>query len=338
MVYSMSLKLDQLKGLRSSFCSCMSTIMRVLFAFILITMPGVRYAAAQSENLPVIRVGTSNIDASAIIYFAKDRGFFRKVGIRVQIEPGTNGAAAAAAVLSGTQDVGVSNVTSIAIAHTKHLPLVFIAPSALYSENAPTSALMVPMTSSIESGADLNGKTVAVDGLNNVTQIAADGWIDMHGGNSRTVHFVELPFSVMGSALERHAIDAAVIVEPALTLAKAYARDIGSPYSSIGKRFLINGWFADSSWIARNPDIVRRFADALREAAKWANSNQAESAPILVAHSKIPLRLVKHMTRARFAEVLDPVLIQPQIDAAVKYGVIANRFPAGNIMYSAVVP
>jgi NitT/TauT family transport system substrate-binding protein len=319
--------------MRNFACFGSQIVVRVLFTVILAL--GGACGSARAQDLPLVRVGTSSNDASAVIYFAQDRGFFNRAGIRVEIEPDSNGAAVATAVLSGALDVGVSNVVSIALAHSKNLPLAFIAPSAIYSSTAPTTVLMAEKKSPISSGSSLSGKIVAVDGLNNITQVAAQGWIDTHGGDSRTVRFVELPFSEMGSALQRHVVDAAVIAEPALTAAKSHARVIGNPLDSIGHHFLINAWFANTTWIAKNPDVVKRFAYAMSNAAKWANDHRGQSALILIAHSRIPAQVVAKMTRATYAETLDPSLIQPEIDAAVKYGIIKETFSASELIYGA---
>lgn len=306
---------------------------------VILTVPSAGTGIAHAQEMPLIRVGTSSADTAAIVYFAQDRGFFEKFGLRVEIQPNsatTNGASAASAVLSGAFDIAVSNIVSIAVAHAKHLPLLLIAPAGVYSSKSPIAVLLVAETSSFRSGSDLNGKTIAVDGIKNNTEVAAEGWIDAHGGNSRSVHYVELPFSEMGAALRRHTIDGAIISEPALTVAKAAGgvRIMGHPFDSIAHTFIINGWFARADWIAKNPEAVRRFAGALREAAKWANDNQALTAQILVAHSHIRKNVVTMITRAIYAENLTPALIQPNIDAAAKYGVLKTGFPASELIYS----
>jgi NitT/TauT family transport system substrate-binding protein len=288
--------------------------------------------AVQAENVPLIRVGTSSNDGSSVIFYAQDRGFFKKAGLNVEIEPFANGPAMASAVLSGALNVGVAPVVSIALAHLKDLPLIFIAPSAIYSAKAPIEALLVEKGSPITSGSDLMGKTVAVVSLNSLSQLGVEGWIDAHGGHAHSVRYVEMPFSEMMAALQRHPVDAAVIAEPALTLAKSNARVIGYPSNSIGRRFMLTGWFASTDWISKNPGTVARFTKALAEAAVWANDNQMLSAKILVAHTHISARIAAKMTRATFAERLTPLLVQPEIDAAAKYGILHNSFPASEII------
>jgi NitT/TauT family transport system substrate-binding protein len=310
--------------------------LHVLTAVLALVVPVA--GSAQTAPLATVRVGTTSNDTAAIIFIAQDRGFFERAGLKVDVQPNssTNGSSAATNVLSNSVDVAVSNVVSIAVAHAKHFPLQFIAPAGIYVSTTPIAALVVAKSSTIKTAADLDAKTtIAVDGLRNNTHIATLGWIDANGGDSHRAKFVELPFSEMAAALQRHTIDAAFISEPALTLAKEAGdvRIVGNPYDSIGRRFLINGYFSSTDWISKHPQEVARFAAAMTEAARWANNNRALSAPILVAHTKILPALVAKMTRATYGDVLTPAMIQPNINAATKYGLLTESFPARDIMY-----
>ncbi len=53
---------------------------------------------------------------------------------------------------------------------------------------------------------------------------------------------------------------------------------------------------------------------------------------MLADFSKIPLPVISKMTRAVLGTTLTPALIQPVIDAAVKYGALARSFNAAEII------
>jgi hypothetical protein len=73
-------------------------------------------------------------------------GIFKKYGLGVTIQSfSSNGPAMEAAVLSGSVDVGVSNVVALVISHTKGIPLTLVAPTGLYSSTVPITSLMVPL-------------------------------------------------------------------------------------------------------------------------------------------------------------------------------------------------
>ncbi|MGA2393195.1 MAG: ABC transporter substrate-binding protein, partial [Candidatus Lustribacter sp.] len=63
---------------------------------LLLAVVNVRSGDAQTMKLSVL---LPPVDTAAEIFIAQDMGFFAKQGLDVQIEPGTNGSAIAAAVL-----------------------------------------------------------------------------------------------------------------------------------------------------------------------------------------------------------------------------------------------
>ena len=286
---------------------------------------------AGAEANTTIRVATTPIELGAQVLYAQDQGFFKKAGVTVDIQLMDSGAAIAAAVASGSLDVAQSNIVSIATAHEKGLPFVLIAPAGLYNAGESTTSIAVAKNSTIKSGKDLENKTVAGNGLRNITQIGADAWMDKDGADSSKMRFIEMPFPQMGAALEAGRIDAAVIAEPELSTAVANgARIIGQPYSAINKQFLIGGWFTTSAWAKAHPDDTKRFVSAILEAGKWANGHRAESARILEKYTKI--KVSPAMRRTTYAERLNVADIQPLIDAAAKYKSLKSAFPASELI------
>jgi len=286
---------------------------------------------AGAQSTAKIRVATTPIELGAEVLYAQDQGFFKKAGVDVDVQIMDSGAAIAAAVASGSLDVAQGNLVTLATAHERGLPFVVVAPAGLYSANDPTTSLVVSKTSALKTAKDLEGKTVALNGLRNITQIGADAWIDQNGGDYAKVHYVEMPFPQMGAALEAGRIDAAVIAEPELSTALAGgARVIAQPYTSIAKQFLIGGWFTTGAWAKAHPAELKRFVGAIVEAGKWANGHRAESARILEKYTKI--RVSPSMKRTIYAERLNPGDIQPLIDAAAKYKSIKSGFPAAELI------
>ncbi len=287
--------------------------------------------AARAQALPVLRVATTPIELGAQVFYGKDEGFFKKAGLDVDARLMDGGAAIAAAVASGSLDIAQANLVSLATAHERGIPFIAIAPAGLYSEAAPTTNLVVAKSSTIKTGKDLENKTVAVNGLRNITQIGADGWVEQGGGDPDKVRFMEMPFPLMGAALQAGRIDAAVIAEPELSavVASGGVRIIGAPYDSIGKQFLIGAWFTTREWAKAHPDAVKRFVASIIEAGRWANGHRTESASILEKYTKI--HVGSGMRRTIFADRLDAALIQPLIDAAAKYKSIKKTFPASEL-------
>ncbi len=173
----------------------MALALAALFLFSPVTV------AAQTAPLETLRVGVLPAEICGGAFYGIDRGYFKRAGINVELQMFTNGNAIAAGLASGALDIGLSDVVSIMAAHARGLPLVYIAPSLLNTEKAPTFALIVAKDGPIHSAKDANGKTIAVNGLKNVSQLAFEAWVDNNGGDSKTIKWVEMPFPVMPGAI-----------------------------------------------------------------------------------------------------------------------------------------
>lgn len=295
---------------------------------------GVR--AVGAADPVTIRVGATANDTAAEVYYADELGFFKKRGLDVQIQNLSNGAAEAAAVAGGALDIGEQNIISMAHAHERGLNFMYLFPAGEFVNKESTTSLIVPTASTVKTGKDLEGKTLAVFALGDLAQIGAAAWIDKNGGDSTKVKFIEMPSSQVGAAVARGTIDGGVIAEPALRRAQdtGNVRVLAQPYSALGDRFMINGWFAKSDWIAKNPDAAKKFADAIAEAAIWANTHHQESAEILAKHSKVSLAVLSRMQRSTYGEKFDTKAMQSVIDSAVRYKGLAKPFAASEIVYA----
>jgi NitT/TauT family transport system substrate-binding protein len=210
---------------------------------------------------------------------------------------------------------------------------VLVAPGSVDVESVPTNALIVAPNSPIRTGRDLNGRTMATTTLRNIVQFAAQIWIDKNGGDSSTVHFVEMPFSEMVDALIAGRIDAAIVAEPFMGAAKGRTRFIGYPMSAIGSRVQLGGWIASLGWARANPAVVASFADAIAKTNAWANGHHDQTAAILVKIGKLDPQVALKMNRATYATQLIPSELQPAIDVAARYGAIPQPIPAQSLIF-----
>jgi NitT/TauT family transport system substrate-binding protein len=291
-------------------------------------------APSRSQSTPTLRVAYIAADDEAEAMYAKDAGFFTKAGLNVELQPMENAGAIATAIASNAIDVGFLPTIVLAIAHSKNIPLVAIAPGSVFRPTGPISALFVAPSAPIHKAADLNGKTIGVPGLASIAEYGARTWIDRNGGNASTVKFLEVPFPIMPEALNSGRIDAAMITEPFLTQAKKTERVLAAtPFAAIAPEFAFGVWVTTSAWAKDHPDAIGRFAAALRETAAWANKSHAASGAILQKYAKIDPSLVASMSRSQYAERIVPATMQPVIDLAAKYRSFPS-FSATQLIYS----
>ncbi len=293
-------------------------------------------AAAPAINVraaDTLRVLTSPGDSSATPFYAADRGIYKKYGLDVQVDVMANGGVIVPAVVGGAAQIGGTSVSTVAAAHERGVPLVALTPTSLYDHNAPTSLLLVAKDSPLRTARDLAGKTIAVNGLNTNSHIASMAWIDKNGGDAKASKYVEMVYSEMVPAITEGHVAAGLVIEPTLTVAKKTARVFALAYDAIAPHFYLGVNVARTDWVNANPDVAKRFVQAMAEAAVWANAHRGESLPIVAKYLKLDPATLAGMTRATYTDKMDPGEMQPLIDVSVKYGALPTSFPAKEIVW-----
>lgn len=297
-------------------------------------LPGI----AQAQSVPtVVKASWTPSDLSSPGFYAKDLGYLKDAGIDLQIAPNTSGAAVAAAVASGSIEIGFSNLLALVVAYEKGIPFTMIASGnlAIAGPHPAIGLLSVKSSSPIHTAKDLEGKTVAVDSLGSFSIPGVRNWMDKNGADSRTVHFVELPYSAMPAAIVADRVDAACLTYPAdPTLGQPgdALRLVAGVYNVIAQRFLFTAWFSTNAWVAAHSDVAKRFATVIRRASAWGNSHQAEGAAILAKYVGQTPAQINAAPRAVYGTELTPSLVQPTIDLLAKYRIIHAAFPASEMI------
>jgi NitT/TauT family transport system substrate-binding protein len=291
--------------------------------------------ATDAQSPQPLRVGCAPTDTYAQAYFAKDMGFFDAAGLDVTVETLASGAAITAALAGGSLDVGCGSPIQVGTAYERGVPFAFFAPGGIFAQNSPTTLLMVAKASPLTKPADLPGKTIAADALGSMTTVAIDAWLAHERIDPTSIKLVEMPFASMGAALDAGRVDAAFIAEPSLTAARAVAREFANPFASIASRFFISSWFATRPWLESNRAVAKKFLTVMQRTSAWANRNQATSGPILGAYTKLSPETLASMRRATYAESLDPSLLQPVLDWAVKGQLLKTPLAADDLIFRA---
>lgn len=291
--------------------------------------------AALAQTFPLVRAAATANDSYAEGYYAQDLGYFTKSGLQVELQTFASGAAVSVAVAGGAADIGVSNPLNLATAISHGAPFTLIAGGGMYSSKTPTTELVVAKSSPLSSAKDLEGKTIAVSALKDITQASVSVWLGQNSADPAKVKFVEMPFSEMGPAVSRGTVDAAVLVEPSLTLSKenAYIRVFAHVFDVIAPQFLIGSWFTTTAYAQNNPEVVRRFRNVIYEAGRWANANRSGSAAVLSKYSKIRVETILAMTRVVYPESLTPQIVQPQLDIAYASHILDKPMSAASIIH-----
>jgi len=291
-------------------------------------------ALVRSQQLTTVRVGTIPVDVAASCFYTQDLGLFAKAGLDVQISPMTSGPVIAQAVSGGALEIGVSNVATIAAARLRGLPFRFIAPAAVVTPTPrPTDVVMVLKDSPITPGAGMNGKLIAINGLKDLQEIEARGYVDRFGGDSSTIKFVEIPFPAMGGALEQKRVDIIFPTEPFSTADTNVGKVIGNAFDGVGPRFMLLGYFANETWLQANAGVAAKFVAALKDGSAWANAHRTESGEMLVKHSRMTPDVIVKVARETYGLTLNRAMLVPVIDLAVRYGILTSSVSVADLTW-----
>jgi NitT/TauT family transport system substrate-binding protein len=275
----------------------------------------------RAAALPQLSAGFDPIDANSNFFVAQSQGMFADAGVAVNLEPTTNGAAGAAAVVSGALDITNMNAASFVNALLRNIPLEVVGFTEMYTTKTPTTQLLVLNAAPLLAARDVAGKTVAVNAIGGLADIATRLWLQKNAVDPTSVSLVEMPFSVMPDALASGRVQAIFVAEPALSRAKgAGARVLASAFDAIAAQFLIGVCVSNRAWAAKNTDALQRFAAGMRRASIWANAHHDQTALIASQYFNESVAQIHEQTRATFPESGDPAqLLQPVFDAVTKY-------------------
>jgi NitT/TauT family transport system substrate-binding protein len=307
---------------------------RFLAGSLALLAAGAANGARAQGTLANLRVGATANDTYAQAYYALDLGFFQKAGLNVDLQTFNNGAAVSAAVAGGVLDVGISTPVQLANAVSRGIPFVLIAAGALETPKVPAGLMCVAKTGPLRNAKDLEGTVIAVTALKTLSEAALDLWLAQNGADVTKIRVVELTFAEMGPALERGTVAAALITEPALSnaLKIGNVRSLGDPFLAVSPQFLLSGWFSTTTFVQKNPDVVKRFQSAIAEAGRWANDHHNESAVILAKYAKLEVSAIREMGRGVFTNALRASDIQPELDVAAKFGIIPKPMSAADLL------
>lgn len=232
-------------------------------------------SAAGGPELTEVTVGLLPISAVAPVYMGMEQGFFAEEGIELEVEIAQGGAAIVPAVVSGDYEFGFSNPISLFQASVKDLPIQVIANANSASDTDDpeliNSFVFADEDSAIDSAEDLQGKTIAVNTLENLGHVTVSAALENNGVDPSTVQWLEVPFPDMQVALDAGRVDAIWLVEPFTTQARqAGARPVLKPYYDTQPGMTASVYFTSRQLSESDPELVDGFVRAMQRSNTFA--------------------------------------------------------------------
>jgi NitT/TauT family transport system substrate-binding protein len=272
-----------------------------------------------------VTAGVIAIVDVAPIYLGKQKGFFSKRNIDLTLSTSQGGAAIVPAVVSGQLQIGFSNVTSLLLAASKGLPIKMVCNGVASTGAAGKdySGVVVKAGSPVRTAADLAGKTVAVNTLKNIGDTTVRASVRKAGGDPKAVKFVELAFPDMPAALQGGRVDAIWVVEPFLTAATAAGgRIVADNYVDAAPNLTVATYFTSVQLTKTNPDLVKRFKDAMTESLSYADSHPDEVRAVLGTYTQISADAAGKIALPKWPTDINRQSVQTLADLAVGDGLM----------------
>ena len=273
-----------------------------------------------------VTAGVIAIVDVAPIYLGKQQGIFAKHNIDLKLETAQGGAVIIPIVIARGYDFGFSNVVSLLLAQSRSLPIKVVSNgNNSTGDKAKDFGGLIVKDPAITSPKLLEGKKVATNTLNNIVDTTTKEIVKKDGGDPSKVSFVELAFPDMAAALDAGRVDAMFVVEPFLTAALAKGwKQIGS-YADVDPKLCVALYFTSQALAVSNPDLVKRFGDAMKESLAYADSHPDEVRAVLGTYTQITEDVRKSLILPKWPAEIDQPSIAKLGDLSMQYGLLTTK-------------
>lgn len=284
-------------------------------------------AAPEPGARTEVTVGVIPIMEAAAVYVARDEGFFGEAGLDVTIETANTSSAIVPAVVSGQYDFGFSNMVTLILGRSRGLDLTAVAAASAPAPGGKDDmAAVIATDPAIRTAADLAGKRVAVNALNNIAATSLRQAVRKAGADPDSMQLVELGFADQAAALKAGRIDAGFTVEPYLALARREgAHVVTYPYLSVDPDVTVASYMASGGTLKNKPEAVRGFQVALRKAAELIAEDRAVLDKALSTFTKIDRSVYPEMVPCAFPTAVDRGSVDQWVRLMVTDGLLTTE-------------
>ncbi len=286
----------------------------------------------------------SKTDCSSTPWVVADlKGFFAEEGLKIVYTGDTQPAQAIPSVLNGNNDVGDAHPNTLAVAIAGGAAIKGVVKAGIdpTPDKDPKLRHMIwyvnpKVNPDIHTFADLNklsGQLKFSTITNNIcADFLANNIADKQGVPRDKIEWVSMPDVQAVQALKQGLVTVAGVHPP-------YYKSMDDAgmvkiADSLDAGFGVGGgvgyYYFNNNFIAKNPDIVKRFARAISKAQKWANDNPEEARKITEDWIHVPVNATHYY--AVDTEISEDLVV-PWIEDLEKTGVI----PKGKVKVSDLV-
>lgn len=282
-------------------------------------------AAASGLEKTELLVGVVPVPSSAALFIAEKKGFFKEEGLTVKTEIIQAPQAVMPKIINGSMDAFLTSYVSLMSINDSGAAKIKLFQHS--QEAAPGIAgVVVPKGSTVKTAADLKGKTIAVNALKALGQTVTNAHLAEAGVKPEEVKYVAVQFADQIGALASGKIDAAWLVEPFLTAAKAAGNTqvidtMDGPTAGVP----IDGWGVSEDWLTKNPKTAAAFHRALAKAQQLASTDRNAINEVVPTYTQIPAAAASAMKLGTFSMEPDMANVQKLADLLTSYGYLKTK-------------
>ncbi|WP_022869886.1 ABC transporter substrate-binding protein [Yaniella halotolerans] len=286
--------------------------------------------AATSDGMHEVNIGYFPLVHTSTIIQAEEAGYLEEAGISAELMQTEGGAAAIPSLISGDIDILYSNYTSILLAAEQGLPVALVAGNDIATDD---HGIFVTEDSDIEDLSDLEGKSFAVNNLQNIGTVAIYAQLEEVGVGPEDVDLVEMPNPDMAPALANGNVDAIWQVEPFQTISEQSGlRRIGDMFDGPASDMPVGGWVTTQEFADSNPEVIDSFRQALGQAGDDLQRNHELHLELVPSYTEIDVSVAEELALPNYDTDLQIDVLQHGADMMHEYGIIAEPLKVSDLV------
>jgi NitT/TauT family transport system substrate-binding protein len=303
-----------------------------VLALVLVACGGGGDSGSSGDGRQKVTVAALPLTDAAALYIARDRGLFVKEGLDVSIQPVQQSIQALPALSKGQVDMiaSANYVTFLQADEKGTLDLRILAEGV---RTAPHMMdVLVPKDSPIKTAADLKGKTVAVNILNNIQSLTLDAILDQQGAGHPV--YRQIAFPQMGPALQKGQVDAVHAVEPfdSAIQGELKARVLLDGGSAPVQSLPISGYVTTGAFAEKHAKAARAFKRAIEAASKIAAQDPAAVRAELPKYTKVTADQAKTINLPAYPATTDAAQLRRLVELMRKQGLLKKPLDPATLL------
>lgn len=289
-------------------------------------------SAATDGGRQTVTVAALPLVDCAMLYVAQDRGLFAKEGLDVRVQQVQQSLQALPPLSKGQIDmVASANYVTYFQAHEQGTLDIRIVAESIRA--APKMMeVLVPKDSDLKSVADLAGKKVAVNVLNNVQSLTFNEILEKQGVGKPV--YRQIPFPQMGAALDKGQVDAVHAVEPydSAIQDELGARVLVDGSSAPVETIPLSGYITTRQYASKNARTLAAFQRAIKAAVQIAESDPEAVRKLLPTYTKVTEKQAESIDLPVFPETMDGTQIARLTDLMEKQGMLKKPIDPATLL------